>query len=36
LQIRILYIIEHPSGDWIAGASFVHPLSDEELKTFLS
>ena len=36
LQIRILYVVEHPSGDWIAGASFVQPLADDELKTFLS
>jgi hypothetical protein len=36
LQVRIIYSIEHPSGDWIAGARFVQPLKDEELKAFLS
>lgn len=36
VQLRIIYSIEHPSGDWIAGASFVQPLTDEELKAFLS
>jgi hypothetical protein len=35
-QVTILYTIEHPSGDWISGARFVQPLSDEELKAFLS
>jgi hypothetical protein len=36
VQIRIIYTIEHPSGDWIAGAAFVQPLTDEEVKAFLS
>jgi len=36
LQVRVIYSIEHPSGDWILGASFVKPLGEEDLKTFLS
>jgi hypothetical protein len=36
VQVRIIYSIEHPSGDWILGASFVDPLGDDELKAFLS
>jgi hypothetical protein len=36
VQVRIIYSIEHPSGDWILGASFVDALGVEELKSFLS
>jgi hypothetical protein len=36
IQVRTIYCIEHPSGDWILGGSFVQPLSDDELKAFLS
>jgi hypothetical protein len=35
-QIRVIYSIEHPSGDWILGTSFVQPMTEEVLKAFLS
>src|SRR5436190_6506298 len=35
LQVRVVYAIEHPSGDWIIGGSFTSRLSDDELKTLL-
>ncbi len=36
LDLRILYCVEHPGGDWILGGEFVQPLDDEELRNFLS
>lgn len=36
LKVRVIYCIEHPSGDYIAGGSFVNPLTDDEVKAFLS
>ncbi len=36
LQVRVLYSIEHPSGDWILGSSFVEPLNEDDLRAFLS
>jgi len=36
LQVRVIYSIEHPSGDWILGTHFLQPLTDEELKGFLA
>ena len=27
LRIRVVYSIEHPSGDWITGACFMEPLN---------
>ena len=35
LQVRVLYAVEHPSGDWIMGGIFAAKLSNEELQTFL-
>jgi hypothetical protein len=35
LQVRVLYSVEHPSGDWILGGTFASKLTDEELRTFL-
>jgi len=36
LQVRVLYAVEHPSGDWIMGGTFNGRLTDEELKQFLA
>ncbi|MBY0527508.1 MAG: PilZ domain-containing protein [Gemmataceae bacterium] len=36
LQVRVIYCIEHPSGDWILGGAFVEPLADDEVKAFLT
>ena len=35
LQVKVVYAVEHPSGDWIMGGSFNGRLSDEELRQFL-
>ncbi len=35
LQVRVIYSVEHPSGDWILGGTFAAKLSNEELQTFL-
>jgi hypothetical protein len=35
LQVKILYSVEHPSGDWIVGGSFSSRLSDVEQRQFL-
>lgn len=35
VRIRVIYCIEHPSGDWIVGASFAQVLSDEEVRLLL-
>lgn len=35
VQVRVVYCIEHPSGDYILGGAFVNPLGDDELKAFL-
>lgn len=35
VQVRVVYCIEHPSGDYILGGAFVLPLTDDELKAFL-
>ena len=35
LQVRVLYAVEHPSGDWIMGGTFAAKLTNEELQTFL-
>src|SRR4051812_31030367 len=31
LQVRVVYTVEHPSGDWIMGGAFTNRLSDDEL-----
>lgn len=36
LQVRIIYSVEHPSGDWILGGSFNGRLTNEELQQFLA
>jgi hypothetical protein len=36
LELRVLYCVEHPGGDWILGGEFVQPLDEEELRHFLS
>lgn len=36
LQVKITYAVEHPSGDWILGGSFVEKLSDEDIKALLA
>lgn len=35
VQVRVIYNIEHPSGEWIVGGAFTRPLRDEELQAFL-
>lgn len=36
LQVKVIYSVEHPSGDWIMGGSFKSRLSDEEVRKFLA
>ncbi len=35
LQVRVIYSVEHPTGDWILGGTFATKLTNEELQTFL-
>jgi hypothetical protein len=35
LKVRVIYCIEHPSGDFIVGGSFTSPLTDDEVTAFL-
>lgn len=35
VRVHICYCIEHPSGDWIVGASFAEPLAEEEVRLLL-
>src|SRR5262249_26230160 len=35
LQVRVIYAVEHPTGDWILGGTFASKLTNEELQTFL-
>jgi len=34
LELRVLYCIEHPSGEWILGGSYLEGLSTDELALF--
>jgi PilZ domain len=34
-DVRVIYCIEHPSGDFILGGAFTSPLTDDEVKAFL-
>jgi len=36
LNVRVIYCIEHPSGDYILGGSFTSPLNDDAVTAFLS
>jgi hypothetical protein len=36
VDVKITYIVEHPSGDWILGGSFARRLTDEELRSLLA
>jgi len=36
LQVRVLYAIEHPSGDWILGGLFHSKLAPEDMEIFLA
>lgn len=36
LQVKVIYAVEHPTGDWIMGGNFSSRLSDEELRQFLA
>ncbi len=36
VQVRVTYVVEHPTGDWIIGGAFVRKLSHEELRSLLS
>jgi hypothetical protein len=36
LQVKVVYSVEHPSGDWIMGGSFNSRLSDAELRQYLA
>jgi hypothetical protein len=35
LPIRVVYCIEHPTGDSILGGRFLSPLTTEELRVFV-
>ncbi|MFN4258734.1 MAG: PilZ domain-containing protein [Gemmataceae bacterium] len=35
VRIRVIYCLEHPTGEWILGAAFTRNLTDEELRAFL-
>jgi PilZ domain len=35
LKVRVIYCIEHPSGDYIVGGSFISPLTEDEVTAFL-
>ncbi len=36
VQVRVTYIVEHPSGDWILGGAFIEKLSEADLRALLS
>jgi hypothetical protein len=36
LDVRVVYCVEHPSGETILGGSFVNNLSDPDLRAFLA
>lgn len=36
VDVKITYVVEHPSGDWILGGSFNRKLTDEELRALLA
>jgi hypothetical protein len=36
LEVKVIYAVEHPSGDWILGGAFVEKLSGDELKLLLN
>lgn len=35
VDMRVVYTLEHPSGDWILGCAFLRKLTDEELQALL-
>jgi hypothetical protein len=35
LEVRVVYTVEHPSGDWIMGGAFTSRLSDDELQALV-
>lgn len=35
LEVKVIYTVEHPSGDWILGGAFVEKLNGDELKLLL-
>jgi hypothetical protein len=36
LKVRVIYCIEHPSGEYIIGGSFTSPLNEDEITAFLA
>lgn len=36
IVIRVIYTLEHPTGEWVMGGSFARQLSGAELRTLLS
>jgi len=36
IDVRITYVVEHPSGDWILGGAFTRKLTDDELRSILA
>jgi len=36
LEVRVIYAVEHPTGDWILGGTFSSKLTPEELQQFLA
>lgn len=36
IPLRIVYMVERPSGEWILGGAFVRKLTDNEMKALLT
>lgn len=36
LPLRIVYMVERPSGEWIVGGAFARKLTDQEMKALLT
>jgi len=36
LQVRVIYCVDHPSGEALLGGSFVSDLPEDELRAFLA
>jgi hypothetical protein len=35
LDVKVVYAVEYPDGEWILGGEFVHRLSGDDLKALL-
>lgn len=36
VDVKVTYVVEHPSGDWILGGAFARKLTNEELRALLA